>query len=358
MIQSQITQLIEYGIQHKLYSAAQIVVSNSSQILFSYATGQTHTLNKKQHCFCTTPEKISTHSLFDIASITKPLATAALMMCAIDDELLHIDQKLVSLQNLSVPPWLLGNTIGDLLSHQTELPAWEDWHGELPRLEEHEHACEYFERQIQRLSPRDDGKSWCYSDFGYILLGILLERTYQKPLDELFRLKIAKPLGLDKKIMYRPLHHVPQKSIVATAMYKNMPLQGHPDDANTRALTHMAGHAGLFASAETIATYLSALLNGHFPCKPKTIETFLNYRSTQTPFALGWDRPTSSDSLSGRTPQDNVIGHLGFTGCSAWIDLDKQSHVVFLTNRTHVNNEPKSLGETRRAVHKLAWSMI
>lgn len=357
MPHSQINEILEQGIKNRLYSAAQIVIGNRSRIIFSHAVGQTHTIVTKNR-FCTAPEKITPNTLFDIASITKPLATAALVMCAVDEGLLHIEQKLVSLENLSVPSWLLGNTIGDLLSHQTELPAWEDWHGNLPRLEEHSHACAYFERQIQRLSPREDGKTWCYSDFGYILIGILLERIYQMPLDALFKQKIALPLGLENKMLYRPLHHIQQKTIVATAMYKNMPLQGHPDDANTRALTHMAGHAGLYASAESIAQYISVLLSGNFPCQRQTIDTFLNYHSEHTPFALGWDRPTSYDSLSGRTPDDNVIGHLGFTGCSVWVDLDTQSHVTFLTNRTHVNHDPKSLANTRRAIHQLAWDMI
>lgn len=355
-VQSQILDVLSAGLG-KVYSAAQIVVGTRNQILFSEAIGQTHLYGDYQKC-CTKPSRVTPRSLFDIASVTKPLSTAALIMCAVDDGRLSIDQKLVSLNWLTVPPWLLGNTIGDLLSHQTELPAWKDLHGNAPRLEDHERACEYFEREIQNLLPREDGSTWCYSDFGYILLGILLERIYKKPLDILFLERIARPLGLSQEMMYRPLHRTSQKSIVATALHAGVPLQGHPDDANTRALTHMAGHAGLFATAESISLYIQKLLTGKFPCSSKVIYPFLTYRSERTPFALGWDRPTSLDSLSGRKPGENVIGHLGFTGCSVWIDLENHSHVTLLTNRTHVNPDPKSLSNIRREVHKLSWSLL
>ena len=126
-VQSQILDVLSDGLG-KVYSAAQIVVGNRTQILLSEAIGKTHLCANFDKC-CTKPTRVTTRSLFDIASITKPLCTSALVMCAADERRLDIHQKLVSLNWLKAPSWLLGNTIADLLSHQTDLPAWKDLHG-------------------------------------------------------------------------------------------------------------------------------------------------------------------------------------------------------------------------------------
>ena len=348
--------ILESGIENKLFSAAQLVVREADSIIVSIAVGKTrynHCKNDALSRVC----PITPTTLFDVASLTKPLATTSLIMKACDDNILSLSQKLISINGISFPPWLLSYTIQDLLSHQTPLPAWIDFHGSLPRAEDHETATHYFEREITRLNPRSDGTTWCYSDLGFILLGFILEIYYQKQLPELFCKKIASPIGLDKLMMFTPLHHIQRQNIPATCSYAHAYIQGHPDDANARALTHCAGHAGLFASAEAIAAFVQHLLGGSFPCQPQTVQQFLSYKSPLTPFALGWDRPTSDDSLSGRKPGENVIGHLGFTGCSVWVDLDTKRSVTLLTNRTHMNSEPKSIGSLRRELHHICWNL-
>lgn len=352
----ELQQLLEDGISQKLYSGAQLVVSGRDENLLSLAVGKTRSqvdVYDAQY----RPQAVKPDTLFDVASLTKPLATAALVMKSIDEHHLSLGQKLISIGGFQFPSWILGNTIEDLLSHQTQLPAWYDFHGEEPRCEEHESSKKFFEIESLRLSPRDDKSTWCYSDLGYIWLGILLESIYGQNLDLLFTRQISKPIGLDKSMMFNPLHHVSSLNIAATSLFHHSYLLGHPDDANARVLTHIAGHAGLFSSAEAISSYVRRLLSHRFPCNANTIDAFLNYRHPGTPFALGWDRPTSDDSLSGRKPGENVIGHLGFTGCSVWIDLDTGRSVTLLTNRPHVNSEPKSLSDLRRAVYKICWNL-
>lgn len=351
-----IAELLNQGVEDKLYSGAQLVVSDAKRDILSLCAGSTRFPLERGELGCNAVN-VTSDTLFDIASITKPLATAGLMMCAVAEKKFALDQKLISIPELQFPSWSLANTISDLLSHQTDLPAWVDFHGTIPRVEDHETASRFFELECKRLQPRADDKTWCYSDVGYILLGLMLERSYHMTLAELFEQKIARPLGLSLQMLYSPLHWVMRQQIAATCHYMGAYIQGHPDDANARALTHVAGHAGLFATAGAVAAYVRAMLSKSFVCDSDIVNTFITYKSERSPFALGWDRPTSEDSLSGRRPGENVIGHLGFTGCSVWVDLDTKRSVTLLTNRTHANSEPGSIATLRREIYRMCWEL-
>ncbi len=345
---------LEEAINYRLFTCAQMTIADADSVIASLAVGNTR-VSQKNSFVPSLP--VTTDTLFDVASITKPIVTAALVMKAVEEDLLSFDQKLISIPQFVFPSWLLGDSIAQLLSHQTLLPAWIDFHGATPRIENHEQARDHILSTIARLNPRDDGTTWCYSDLGYMVLGFILELVYGKSLDDIFREKIAAPLGLEHEMVFTPLRYIMKKEIPATCPMGNDFIQGHPDDANARALSHIAGHAGLFASANAITTYIQKLLAFDFPVSQAIIQHCLNYRSELTPFALGWDRPTSADSLSGRMPTDPVLGHLGFTGCSVWFDLDTRRIVTLLTNRTHTNTDPKSISGLRRSIYKLAWSL-
>lgn len=353
---SRLSELLNKGIEKNIFSGAQLWVSDPDKIIVQMCAGTTRS-SSSSTSYYQPSLKIDENTLFDIASLTKPLSTASLVMKAVDENMIQLDQKLVSISGVQFPLWCLGDTIEQLLSHRTMLPAWADFHHSMPRLEERRQTIQHFERVIMLMEPRDDNNSWCYSDLGYMLLGFILESIYQTTQEELFVHKISRPLGLDHDMCYRPLHQCSQKMIAATCPYAGSFIQGHPDDANARALAHIAGHAGLFASAKAVDTYVRALISHHFVCKPETIDRFLNYRHIETPFALGWDRPTSENSLSGRKPGDPVIGHLGFTGCSVWVDMETGRIVTFLTNRTHCNSEPSTLGPLRRKLHAICWGL-
>lgn len=345
---------LEQGARDGLFSGAQLVVVDHGRVCADIATGKTKLLDKA--IFQTVlPADVTPHTLFDVASLTKPLVTAALCMVAIDEGVMSLDRKLVTFDGCQFPSWLLGNTIADLLSHHTSLQAWIDLHGAMPCIEDRKNAKRYVLRKISETAPREDGKTWCYSDLGFIILGFILEEIYQETIDKLFEEKIARKIHLESEMLYHPMHRVNQRQIAATCRYSGCVVQGHPDDANVRALSHCAGHAGLFATAGAIARYMDCLLNHTFPVSSEILDVFLNYRNPETPFALGWDRPTGSNSLSARTAKDHVIGHLGFTGCSVWTDLDAAKTVVLLTNRTHINDVPESISNLRRNIHQLAW---
>ena len=352
-----IHNLLEQGIASNLFTAAQCVVASPKSKRISLSLGKTRLSRYPSRFQCPVCD-VTDQSLFDVASLTKPLATTALIMKAMDEGVLEPHQKLINIVHGSLPSWLMGYTLEDLLTHSTPLIAWADFHHAMVTPDSHENAVRRVLAEINSLPPRTDTDVCCYSDLGFIILGYLLELCYAKPLNKLFAEKIAKPLQLEETMMYLPLHHTDDKNCVATHPFVGgYALQGHPDDDNTRAMVHVAGHAGLFATANAIADYVDALLSGHFPVSQKMIRYFTTYHAEHSTYALGWDRPTSANSLSGRLPGDPVIGHLGYTGCSVWIDLKTKRHITLLTNRSHVNTDPASIADLRRAVYKIAWEL-
>ncbi len=352
-----LSDLLKKCIANHLFTGAQLVVQQDANTLVQLAEGSTKNFSTKTACAYCPVVSITHDTLFDVASLTKPLVTTSLVMHAVEHKKLSISQKIVRLLPDNLPYWLLECTIADLLTHSTPLQAWIDLHSTQSEATDHENATKNVIRQIALSEPRTNTNQCCYSDLGFIILGYIIELLYHEPLDVLFRHLIAKPLGLEQSLTYYPLHHVDQKNCAATHFFLENPLQGHPDDDNVRAMNHVAGHAGLFASASAIAAFCAALQNGQFPISKSTISLFVNYIAPHSTYALGWDRPTSTSSLSSRLPGEHVIGHLGYTGCSVWIDLDTQRSVTLLTNRSHVNNEPASIAEARREIHNLAWNI-
>lgn len=348
--------LLNDAIEQSQCSAAQFVVSDEDGIRADIALGMTLALKNKNPF--QTPCPIDHATLFDIASLTKPLATAGLIMQAVDAGMIELGVKLVNFDSGGIPTWLLGSTIADLLTHRTLLPAWIDLSASKPGMSRLHAGRMPFESVIYHSEPRSDGATYCYSDLGYIILGFLLEDIYGESLVKLFADNIAAPLDLQEEMMFCPLHRIDKKTIVATCAIGRQFAQGHPDDSNARVLSHYAGHAGLFASARAIDAYVRALFNGTFPCSGELVREFVSYRSSDTPFALGWDRPSGDDSLSGAKVGDPVVGHLGFTGCSVWFNLETKRCITLLTNRTHLSDSAVGINDLRRKLYRLCWSDV
>ena len=264
--------LLAQGISSNLYTAVQCVVASPNSKRISISLGKTRLHRYPSRLQCPVCE-VNDQSLFDLASLTKPLATTALVMKAMDEGILEPHQKIINIVHGTLPSWLMGFTLEDLLTHSTPLIAWADFHHAQVTPDSHDNAVRRILAEICRLPPRTDIDVCCYSDLGFIILGYLLELCYAKPLNKLFLEKIALPLHLEKSMMYLPLHHTEDKNCVATHPFiGGYALQGHPDDDNTRAMVHVAGHAGLFATANAIADYVDALLGGTFPVSQKMID--------------------------------------------------------------------------------------
>jgi CubicO group peptidase (beta-lactamase class C family) len=200
----------------------------------------------------------------------------------------------------------------------------------------------------------DPGTRAEYSDIGFFILGVALERLADESLDAFCQREIFGPLGMSHTT-YNPA--LTQRSNIPPTVddwtLRNRIIQGEVHDENASALGGVAGHAGLFANAEDLAIFAEAMLNGGAPIlRPATIQLFTQRESTPpgTSRALGWDTP-SPPSQSGKYFSPRSYGHLGYTGTSLWIDPERQLSVTLLTNRTWPDRASQAIKEVRHRFH-------
>ena len=200
----------------------------------------------------------------------------------------------------------------------------------------------------------DPGSHSEYSDIGFIVLGVALERIADEPLDSFCQREIFGPLGLTHTT-FNPAPEL-RALIPPTAddqTFRHRIVQGEVQDENASVMGGVAGHAGLFSTAQDLAIFVHILLQGGGPIlRPETISLFTERQSAPegTSRALGWDTP-SSPSQSGKHFSPRSYGHLGYTGTSLWIDPDRQLSITFLTNRTWPDCKNQAIKQVRPSFH-------
>ena len=235
-----------------------------------------------------------------------------------------------------------------LLAHSSGLPAYEKLFL----------RCQTRESLLQaafatRLTA-DPGTRVEYSDIGFIILGIALERLADEALDAFCQREVFGPLGM-ASTTFNPAAAM-KDTIPPTAddqSFRRRIIQGEVQDENASVLGGVAAHAGLFSTAGDLALFSHALLNGGHPIlRPETVELFLRRESapTGTSRALGWDTP-SGQSQSGKYFSSRSFGHLGYTGTSLWIDVEGQISVALLSNRTWPDCQNLAIKLVRPAFH-------
>lgn len=295
----------------------------------------------------------TTHdTIFDLASLTKVIATTTLTMKAIDERRMTLDDRVAD----RLRAWRGSDretvTIGDLLEHASGLTAYP------PFFRDHEGRVE-FERAICSLpleyAPRTQS---IYSDLGFILLAFMLEDAYRTPFGRLFGDWWADVIGgrSEDVLLFSPARAMRERCAPTELdLWRGRLLQGEVHDENAWALGGAAGHAGLFGDAAAVGRFAHAMLDGlnggSVLARPDTMSRFVQKSGVPgSSRALGWDTmlPTSScgTRMSGR-----AIGHTGFTGTSLWIDPARDLYVVLLTNRVHPTRENAQIQDVRRAVH-------
>ncbi len=271
-------------------------------------------------------------TLFDIASLTKPLSTALLTMMAIEEGALALDDRPRD-----------DVTVEQLLTHASGLPAWKQLGAT---------RAEVLRAVAAEPLESPPGAIARYSDLGFILLGATVENALGEPLDAAFARRIAAPLGIGTRFLPPdPARCAPTEG----------ELRGVVHDENARAMGGVAGHAGLFSTARDVSRIVHALVAAWHAVRSTSTPRLLappRVRQMWTPstvagstWCLGWDRPSATGSSAGeRWPKDGV-GHLGFTGCSIWIDPPRARWVVLLTNRVHPTRANEAIKQLRPAIH-------
>ncbi len=319
-----------------------------------------------RHTFVPWSRPVDRDSLFDLASLTKPLATALAVALLMERGQLELKHNLGDFWD-GLPPDKAQITVENLLTHTSGLAAWMAIYERLPakkgrergsRLDE---ACRIILGEPLCSKP---GKAALYSDLGFMLLGRVVELVSQKGLWSLVKEEIYSPLGLSKISVAQ--ENPSNRQVFVPSGYcpiRNRVSWGEVNDLNAWAIGELPGHAGLFSNLEDVLSLVSAISEAYswdkdsdFPIDFSTIRHFLSFRSEieGNNWALGFDRPAPRDSTCGRFFSKRSVGHLGYTGTSFWIDLEAGLCVVFLCARTFPFDSPgsrKKMKAFRRLLH-------
>jgi CubicO group peptidase (beta-lactamase class C family) len=317
--------ILEEAVAQKAFPGASIAVTHAGKLVALKALGHfTYEQGSPQ---------VTVESIFDLASVTKVVATTSMAMILYERGLLDLDAPLVG-----VLPELVGEdplrrevTFHMLLAHSSGLPAHEKIY--LHATSKNEFLREAFAVPLKNAP----GTHAEYSDIGFILLGVALERIAEESLDRFCQREVFGPLAMLHTAFNPPAAWKPQiPPTVDDQTFRKRIIQGEVQDENASAMGGVAGHAGLFSTAQDLATLAHVLLGGGSPIfRRETLALFTRREPSPpgTSRALGWDTP-SSPSQSGKYFSQASFGHLGYTGTSLWIDPERQLSVTMLTNRT------------------------
>ncbi|MBI4595446.1 MAG: serine hydrolase [Candidatus Tectomicrobia bacterium] len=407
-LNERIGPLLEKGFLEQVYPGAVLLIAQATEMLYFNAAGMA----------CLEPEKeaMRLDTLFDLASLTKVLATVPALMHLLTKRVLRLDSTLCSLLP-DLPDVCAASeetrsiTVRHLLAHSSGLAAWHPFYQDVlaKRIPFGLEAKEQIYRMLFGLplvSP--PGQKSLYSDLDFILLGILIEKTRGLSLEEICSAEIYKPLGMFKTFFGSQINRpcsctTPQGRKIALdpplekgdeggplpwlkgesgdcqtkSKSLNLPvaatefsdwrggvLKGEVHDENAYVMGGSAGHAGLFSTAEDIFLFCQNIIlslrdnQGFWPrALMAEVVRRQNLPSGST-WALGWDTPSATGSTSGELFSPYSIGHTGFTGTSIWIDLAAELTVIFLTNRVHPSRSNERIRSFRPLLHNSIREII
>jgi serine-type D-Ala-D-Ala carboxypeptidase len=325
-------------------------------------------------------------TLFDLASLTKIVATTPMAMLLYERGLLDLEAPVSAI----VPEFIHAAekdprrqevTVRMLLSHSSGLPAYEKLYLKARTRDELLHAA------VTTPLAANPATSAVYSDIGFIILGIALERLADESLDRFCQREVFAPLSMTTTTFNPPTEiraripptaderpqskeetcgsDIPVREMSAAkqpqsgsqnsprSIFRNRIIQGEVQDENAFILGGVAPQAGLFSTTKDLAKFAHAMLSeGYSLLRPETVALFTRRESAPpgTSRALGWDTP-SRPSQSGKYFSPNSFGHLGYTGTSLWIDPTRQLSITLLTNRTWPDCSNQAIKQIRPKFH-------
>jgi CubicO group peptidase (beta-lactamase class C family) len=339
-------EVLHHAIAEKSFPAASIAVTFHGKLVALKAFGR----------FTYEPESppVTPSSVFDLASVSKVVATTSMAMILYQRGLIDLEMPVAAI----VPEFVASESNKDprrnevsvhmLLTHSSGLPAYERLFLKAKTRDELLGAA--FATQLTA----DPGAKTAYSDIGFIILTVALERIADESLDRFCQRELFGPLGMAHTTYNPPAGW--RDSIPPTAddrTFRKRIIQGEVQDENASVLGGVAGQAGLFATAEDVATFAHIMLQeGPTLIRPETVSLFTRRESSPvgTSRALGWDTP-SAPSQSGKYFSASSFGHLGYTGTSLWIDPARRLAITLLTNRTWPDCSNKAISQVRPRFH-------
>ena len=313
-------------------------VGRAGETLFHGASGYRALFPARQ------PAELDT--LYDLASLTKVIATTTSILLLRERGALDLDQPVSEL----VPvPAFRKFTVRHLLTHTAGLPSHKIWYKEITSLDE----------AVQRIGELDLG--WApgtrrnYSDLGFMLLGKVVEMAGRDSLDAFAHDNIFAPLGMEKTRFKPPAAWRSQCAATEKCAWRGKIMQGEVHDENAYAMGGVSGHAGLFAPAGDLALFCRALLEGKL-LKPDTVREMTDMTAVPTyPWqVIGWQIDPWASGSQGYLPARRAIGHTGWTGTCLWSDLDTGYFAILLSNTPHPDREKRD----NRALRQTFYDVV
>lgn len=312
-------------------------------------------------------------TIYDLASLTKPLVTGLLCARRIESRELSLDGEV----GFYLPEFDRSGkctiTLGQLLTHTSGLPAW------LPLYIEAEESADVLRVIAEQPLESAPGTRVRYSDLGFITLGLLLEKLASAPLVEIARREIFEPLGLERTFFNPDASLRAEVAACETgnayeremcrelktsdwANWRDELIWGEVHDGNAHFLGGAAGHAGLFSTARETLRLAEQFVPGSTRLlEPETCALFRTNMTEglEEARSVAWQLAATDGSTAGASLPPDSFGHTGFTGTSCWIDAARERIFILLTNRTHARSLPfVNINSVRRSFHQLALSAL
>jgi len=348
-----IQALLMEGVKTGVYPGAVLLVARKGTIVFHGTAGNGSMLPKGS--------PIHKDTIFDLASLTKPLATTLAVMKLVSDETVQLDQSLAELLKQRVPTEKEKVTLRHLLSHSAGFPDWKPFYLKLIQYEPGKRKEILRQWILEESLVFPPGRVCVYSDLGFIILEWVIEKISQSKMHQFLERNFYAPLSLTRTFLCGTesfnRYETAQYAATENCPWRNRLIQGEVHDENAFSVGGYSGHAGLFGTAHEVYS-LVELLRAHYGgeradyIKPHVVRSFFERQDIGegTSRALGWDTP-SPGSSSGKYFSKNSVGHLGFTGTSVWMDLDTDVIVILLTNRVHPTRQNEKIRAFRPVLH-------
>lgn len=361
---SKIDSIVYSGISNKYYPCAQLIIGRGNDLIYEkYYGNLTYDENF---------DKLEEYHMFDLASVTKVIATTSAIMKLYENNELSLDDYVVKY----IPEFNNNGkeiiTIRNLLLHNSGLKAWIPFYKYYTTKEEVLNAIYNIPLDYKTE------KKFLYSDLNAILLGLIVEKISGQSLDEYCAKNIFVPLGMESTF-FNPVEEKKQFCAPTEndSYWRNKQLQGEVHDEAAYILGGVSGNAGLFSNARDLFNFLRMMIHkGSYynpysrALKPErmfreeTVDLFtsraggMNYNNTR---ALGWDtkpEPNKYRVPCGESFSDNCFGHTGYTGTSVWCDKERKLIVIFLTNRVYPSRSNEGIKEIRPDLHNEIISLL
>jgi CubicO group peptidase (beta-lactamase class C family) len=353
--------VLNRAIADRAFPGAVLAVGNKGEFAI-HAFGH-HTYDAKSPA-------VTTDTIYDLASLTKPIVTATAVAMLVEQGRLQLDMPIARYlpewASGPQPDWRARVTLQHLLTHSSGLPPHKPYYNEVSPASNRPRSTDsatppgkaaILARIFAEPLEAEPGTRALYSDLSFILLGEIVERMTGQPLAQFARERIFTPLGM-ADAQFNPGRSL-RPRIAPTEQddaWRRRLVHGEAHDENCFAMGGVCGHAGLFATAGDLAPFAQMLLNGGVYAHQRllrrsTVRLFTSRTDVAgTSRALGWVVPTDPSS-SGSYFSAASFGHTGYTGTSLWLDPERELFVILLTNRVHPTRANTQIDAVRPALH-------